>query len=107
MSDVKTVDITVADLNFQVIEVPLGDKTWFIRINWNEYGQFFTMDINDYSDTVVVRGIRLIANTILAPDYITTTNMPQGVFYVVSQRDEAVLRNDFIDGIAILRYYFV
>lgn len=104
MTTYYRVEISVSDLNDQVFEASLLGERWFIRLLWNEYGQYWTMSLNDYKNNALVYNMKIVANYPIGAEYATDERLPDGEFIVESERDEKVLRDDFKDGIAHLYF---
>lgn len=100
------IEISVADANDQVLEATLNNEKWFIRMLWNETGQYWSMSINDYKNEALLYNLKITANYQIGAAYFSNDKLPQGGFIVETNREDKVLRNDFKDKIATLYFYY-
>jgi hypothetical protein len=98
--------LEVADLNSQAIESTLDEILYYIVINWNESGQYWTMGIRNSAYETVIDGISLSANFPLTRQF-RYSDMPPGELVVQSRypRSGPIPRDGFSSGRYELVYY--
>lgn len=96
--------IGVADLNSQAIEATLDDILFYIILNWNESGGYWTMGIRNSGYQTIVNNIYLAPNYPLLRQF-KYSDLPPGELGVGSNR----LRNGPIprDGFVSGEYQFI
>jgi len=98
--------LEVADLNSQAIEATLDDILYYIILNWNESGQYWTMSIRNAEYETLINGIALSTNYPLTRQF-RYADMPPGELIVecVYYRNGPVPRDGFAIGHYELVYY--
>lgn len=91
--------INVVDLNSQAIEAVLDDTLYYIVLDWNESGQYWTMSIRNSAYVTLVNGISVSANYPLTYQF-RYSDMPAGEIWAASSnyRSGPVPRNGFSSG---------
>jgi hypothetical protein len=91
--------LNVADLNSQAIEAVLDSILYYIILDWNESGQYWTMSIRNSSYVTVIDGIAVSANYPLTHQF-RYADMPPGDLMVASPhyRSGPVPRDGFSSG---------
>jgi hypothetical protein len=91
--------IPVADLNSQAIEAALDDTLYYIILDWNESGQYWTIGIRNSAYQTLINGISVSANYPLTYQF-RYVDMPAGDLMVASSeyRSGPVPRNGFSSG---------
>jgi len=91
--------LRVADLNSQAIEATLDDILYYITLDWNESGQYWTMGIRNSAYTTLISGISVSANYPLTYQF-RYEDMPPGELWVGSSyyRSGPVPRDGFVTG---------
>ena len=89
----------VADENSQSIEVMLDRIQYYIVLDWNDSGQYWTMSIRNAAYATLADGISVSANFPLTWQF-RYEDMPPGELYVVSAhyRNGPVPRDGFSSG---------
>ena len=98
--------VEIADLNSQSIETVLDDILYYIIINWNESGQYWTMGIRNSAYETVIDGISISANFPLTRQF-RYSDMPPGELIAQSHyfRSGPIPRDGFSSGRYELVYY--
>lgn len=91
--------LNVTDVNSQAIEAVLDDILYYIILDWNESGQYWTMGINNSAYQTLITGISISANYLLTYQF-RYADMPAGELMVVSAeyRSGPVPKNGFSSG---------
>lgn len=91
--------IPVADLNSQSIEAVLDNILFYIILDWNDTGQYWSMGIRNASYTTLVDGISVSANFTLTFQF-RYSDMPAGELQVNSAklRSGPIPRDGFMRG---------
>lgn len=99
------IDIPVLDVNDSLTEIELSGATYFLRMSWNSEGGFWVLGVEDYAHTLILAGVRVVANSPLLEMWHNLA-VPAGELYAVLMDDtrEEVLRTDFADGTCSLIY---
>lgn len=97
--------IPVQDLNSQSIEADLDGLVFYIGLDWNDTGQYWTMSIRNSAYEVLINGISLAANYPLTWQF-RYSDMPSGELQVLTQyyRSGPVPRDGFSSGKYQLMY---
>jgi hypothetical protein len=98
----------VADVNSQAIEAILDDILFYIVLDWNDSGQYWTMAIRNSAYSTLVDGISISANYPLTWQF-RYRDMPPGELWVISARyrNGPVPRDGFSSGLYQLTYQTV
>jgi len=98
----------VADENSQAIEAVLDDILYYIILDWNETGKYWTMGIRNSAYVTIVDGISVSANYPLTWQF-RYQDMPPGELWVLSYayRSGPVPRDGFTSGRYQLTYQTV
>jgi hypothetical protein len=96
--------IDVQDLNSQSLEAELDGLIFYIVLDWNDTGQYWTMSIRNSSYVTLIDGISVSANYALTWQF-RYSDMPPGELYVSSAnyRNGPVPRDGFSSG----QYYLI
>ncbi len=91
--------LEVIDANSQAIEATLDDILYYIILDWNESGQYWTMSIRNSAYETLINGISLSANYPLTYQF-RYSDMPPGEIMVASShyRSGPVPRDGFSSG---------
>ena len=97
--------IPVADLNSQAIEVVLDDILYYLILNWNDTGGYWTMAIRNASYQTLVEGISMVPNYPLTWQF-RYIDMPRGDLQVgtAQYRNGPIPRDGFSSGVYQLVY---
>ena len=97
--------IPVQDLNSQSLEAELDGIIFYIILNWNDSGGYWTMSIRNSAYQTLISGISVSANYPLTWQY-RYEDMPPGELQVLSEyyRSGPVPRDGFSSGIYTLVY---
>jgi hypothetical protein len=97
--------IPVADLNSQSLEAELDNLVFYIVLDWNDTGQYWTMSIRNSSYQTLIDGISLSANYPLTWQF-RYSDMPPGELMIltVNYTNGPIPRDGFISGKYILVY---
>ena len=100
------ITFAVADENSQVIEAVLDQIVFYIVLDWNESGQYWTMAIRNAAYETLADGIAVSANYTLTWQF-RYQDMPPGEIQVNSAyfRNGPVPRDGFTSGKYALNYY--
>jgi Domain of unknown function (DUF6983) len=98
--------IPVADLNSQAVEATLDDTLFYIILNWNQSGGYWTLGINNAGYQTVVDRICLSPNFPLTRQF-KYSDMPAGDLVAQSFyfRSGPIPRDGFSSGKYELVYY--
>jgi hypothetical protein len=98
--------VEVQDLNSQAIEAVLDNMLFYIVLDWNDTGQYWTMSIRNSSYQTLIDGISVSANFPLTWQF-RYSDMPPGELQVNSSklRSGPVPRDGFSSGAYQLIYY--
>ena len=98
--------LEIADLNSQAIEATLDGILYYIVLDWNESGQYWTMSIRNSAYETVIDGVSISANYPLTWQF-RYSDMPSGELQVNSSnyRNGPVPRDGFSSGRYQLIYY--
>jgi hypothetical protein len=99
--------IDIADLNSQSIEAVLDDTLFYLIINWNESGQYWTLGIRNYAYVTLINGIALSPNYPLTYQF-RYQDMPSGDLMaqcLSGQRSGPIPRDGFSTGRYQMIYY--
>jgi hypothetical protein len=94
--------LKVIDANDQQLEADLEGRTYFIRLSWNESGEFWTLSLRDAADTGLIYGVPLVPAHPLLLQY-RRPEFPPGEI-AVSAIEPRLTRQSFKDGAAALLY---
>jgi|SRR5215469_6451354 len=99
-------EFQIADENSQSIEVVLDQIPFFVTLDWNESGQYWTMAIRNVAYVTLCDGIAVSANYPLTWQF-RYMDMPPGELQVRSAkfRNGPVPRDGFTSGSYHLIYY--
>lgn len=87
------------------IIINLDDKLYTLWFLYNTYGDFWTLTIYDENDTILVSGLKIVANYPLLNPYKRNTSLPKGNFYCqTSDFKMNIGRKAFADKKATLLY---
>lgn len=91
--------LEVIDANSQAIEATLDDILYYIILDWNESGQYWTMSIRNAEYETLINGISISANYPLTYQF-RYSDMPPGELWVGSSyyRSGPVPRDGFSSG---------
>ena len=78
--------IGVADLNSQAIEATLDDTLFYIIMNWNQSGGYWTMSIRNSAYQTIIESISVSANYPLTYQF-RYSDMPLGDLWVASSKN--------------------
>lgn len=97
--------IPVLDVNDSLAEVQFEDETYFLRMSWNSEGAFWVLSLEDYTHSVIVAGMVVVADTPLLAMF-RHLGVPPGELYAVLLDDtrQTIGRADFTTGDAVLVY---
>jgi hypothetical protein len=97
--------IDVQDLNSQSLEAQLDNLIFYIVLDWNDTGQYWTMSIRNSAYVTVIDGISVSANYPLTWQF-RYSDMPPGELQVLSNdyRDGPIPRDGFSSGLYQLVY---
>ena len=98
--------LEVADLNSQAIEATLDEILYYIVLNWNESGQYWTMAIRNSAYVTLINDISMSANFPLTRQF-RYADMPPGELFVQTYnfRSGPIPRDGFVTGRYQLVYY--
>jgi hypothetical protein len=98
--------LNVADLNSQSIEAELDDIVFYIILNWNQSGGYWTMSIRNSAYRTLINGISVSANYPLTWQF-RYSDMPPGELIAASDhyRSGPIPRDGFSSGQYQLIYY--
>lgn len=93
------IELAVADLNSQAIEATLDDVMYYIILNWNQAGGYWTIGFRNAGYRTLVTGISVSANFDLISQF-KYSDMPAGAIFVLSYdvRSGPVPRDGFSSG---------
>ncbi len=80
--------IPVADLNSQAIEATLDNTLYYIILNWNQSGGYWTIGIRNAAYQTLISGISVSANYPLTWQF-RYADMPPGELTVASAKDRS------------------
>jgi len=91
--------LEVIDANSQAIEATLYDILYYIILDWNESGQYWTMSIRNSAYETLINGISISANYPLTYQF-RYSDMPPGEIMVATShyRSGPVPRDGFSSG---------
>jgi hypothetical protein len=91
--------LNVADLNSQAIEATLDNTLFYIILDWNESGQYWTMAIRNSAYVTLIDGISISANYPLTYQF-RYADMPAGDLMATSAdyRSGPIPRDGFATG---------
>ncbi|AWH88020.1 phage baseplate plug family protein [Limnobaculum parvum] len=96
----------IAGLADQRLDVILDTETCSLRVYWNEYSGYWSLDIYQRNRDVIISGVKLVKNTPLLSRY--NLNSPAGDF-IFYDNNSGKSRPDFYslgnDHILIYRNY--
>jgi hypothetical protein len=97
--------ISVQDLNSQSLEVELDSIIFYVVLDWNDSGQYWTMSIRNSAYVTLIDGISVSANYPLTRQF-RYSDMPPGELMVLSidYRSGPIPRDGFSSGIYQLAY---
>lgn len=95
--------ISMIDANDFVEAVTIDGVPYKLHFMWNDKGKQWTMDLRDYQNNDVVRGIAIAPNFPLLSLQRRQNNVPRGelMAVVVSQEEtenQVIGRKDFVNG---------
>jgi hypothetical protein len=98
--------LEVADLNSQAFEATLDDILYYIVLNWNESGQYWTIAIRNSAYVTIINDISISANFPLTRQF-RYADMPPGEIVAQSfyYRSGPIPRDGFATGRYQLVYY--
>lgn len=98
------IEIQVSDLNSQSIEVVLDNILFYIILDWNDTGQYWSMGIRNASYTTLVDGISVSPNYPLTRQF-RYSDMPAGELMITSNgwRSGPIPR----DGFSSNKYHLI
>jgi len=98
--------IVVADLNSQAIESTLDDILFYLVLDWNQSGGYWTMGIRNSGYQTVIDRISLSVNYPLTKQF-KYSDMPPGELIVETFdfRSGPIPRDGFASGKYFLNYY--
>jgi hypothetical protein len=70
-----------SDIPAYDMSVTLDGVLYYLSFEWNERGQFWTMDIYDQDQVALVLGTRMITNVDLLGKY-KIAGLPKGIFLI-------------------------
>jgi len=91
--------LEVLDLNSQSLEADLDGLLFYITLDWNDAGQYWSMGIRNSSYQTLIDGISVSANYPLTWQF-RYADMPPGELFVASDKDRSgpVPRDGFVSG---------
>jgi len=100
------IQLTVADENSQALEAVLDNILFYIVLDWNDSGQYWSMSIRNAAYVTLVDGISVSANWPLTWQF-RYQDMPPGELQVVTTnyRNGPVPRDGFSSGVYQLLYF--
>lgn len=100
------ITISALDANSFVESVILDSILYRLRLNWNDDGQYWTLDVCNNDNSELVRGIVVVPNFPLLHAYRRIKGLPPGELLAVvsSTSISDIGRKDFISGRARLIY---
>lgn len=96
--------IPLLDANSQLVEIDLDNNTYFLGVDWNPEGEFWTLSIEDYNHSAIVSGACIVPDSplIFRHKYLP---VPPGEFVAVTKDKRNVIsRDDFSSGAVSLIY---
>lgn len=91
--------IPFVDLPSFTEEITFGDTPYILTFNWNNRGEFWTLDIADREQNDLLTGMKLTnQNEIFR--LFSTENLPRGSLYIVDNRNkfDNIEYDSFING---------
>lgn len=100
------ITISTIDANSFVESVILDSILYRIRLNWNDDGKYWTLDVCNNDNSELVRGIVVVPNFPLLHAYRRIKGLPPGELLAVvpSASISDIGRKDFTNGKARLIY---
>jgi hypothetical protein len=101
------ITLEVQDWNSQAIEATLDDILFYIVLDWNDSGQYWTMAIRNSAYSSIVDGISLVPNYPLTYQF-RYAEMPPGELWALCANDVSgpIPRDGFTSGVFQLCYQF-
>ncbi len=86
------------DYNDSFSRVILNGTEYFLRFTWNDLAARWMFGVYDSQKNPLIEGIKVVPSCPLNL-FCDNTSLPGGVFGVITE-NEAVGRNDFLNGLA-------
>lgn len=96
------IKITFPDANDIVFGVSIDEKTYWLRMLWNQAGQFWTLHIMDKYKKEILSNIKVVRNFPLLCNK-HCFDVPKGEFFITCNYEEPN-RYSFATGEAVLYY---
>lgn len=98
--------LEVLDENSQAIESQLDGTAFYIVLDWNQFGQYWTMAIRNANYQMLLDGISLVVNYPLTYQF-RYEEMPAGEIQIVTSQPTSgpIPRNGFSSGVYQLAYF--
>lgn len=99
------IEIPVIDANDSLTEVELEGNTYFLRMSWNSEGEFWVMAIEDYTNSTILAGVRVVPDVPLLA-MLHHLAVPRGEFWAIlmDETRQDFTRDDFTAGTGALVY---
>lgn len=98
------ITIPLIDANSQVREIDLDGQTYFLQVDWNPEGEFWTLTIEDYNHLTILAGLVIVPDFPLLWRY-RYRRVPAGeLVAVTADNRNQISRTDLVDGTVVLMY---
>ena len=96
--------VSVIDANDQLIECEFEGTPFYIGLSWNEFGQFWSLNVRDLNRQTLASNIALVQNWPLFRQ-VRRPVLPPGELFVGAAAGHKLNRRSFVDGLAVLVYF--
>lgn len=87
-------------------KIVLDDKSYTLRFDWNDRGEFYTLNVYDASDTLLIAGRKVSLFVDLLSQF-KGTDFPQGMLMIIDPSTtnfSPIIQDDFIDRLYLIYF---
>lgn len=96
---------SLPDHNDFISKITLDDTIYWLKLSWNDRGQFWKFGLLDQNKNVLFDGVKCVTNYPLLEQIRPILPIPNGEFMVFTfDKNSAIGRNDFVNKRCVLAY---